>query len=166
MPDYIGFFLNSKTTIVQFETVELTHPSFSKIYRLVRNNMNGLTATLETAAVVNFDYCPMKIESRSMQDDLDYAVSIEIGDLGEIVPTELDSVEDADSFAIKPIMKYRLYRSDDLTSPMFGPIVLEVTEFAFNKTGCRFDAHAPLLNLLRTGEVYSIDRFSSLRGFL
>lgn len=166
MPDYVGFFLNSKSTIVQFETMELSHPSFSKVYRLVRNNVNGLTATLETASVVTFDYCPMRITRESLQDDLDYSIGIELGDLGEIVPVELDSVASDDNFSVKPIIKYRLYRSDDLSAPMFGPIVLEVSEFSFIKTGCKFNAHAPLLNLARTGEVYSLDRFSMLRGFL
>lgn len=166
MPDYIGFFLNSKTTVVQFETIELTHPSFSKIYRLVRNKTDGLTATLETAASVLFDYCPMRIGRESLQDDLDYSIAIELGDLGEIVPIELDAVADDDDFSTKPVIKYRLFRSDDLTAPMFGPTSLEVTEFSFTKTGCKFNAHAPLLNLARTGEVYSLVRFPMLRGFL
>ncbi len=166
MPDYVAFFLNSKTTVVQFETIELSHPSFSKIYRIVRNKVSGLTATLENAAVVVFDYYPMKIDRKSITDDLDYGISVELGDLGEIVPIELDGVQSDDNFATKPVMKYRLYRSDDLSAPMFGPISLEITEFAFNKIGCRFDAHAPLLNLARTGEVYSIDRFPMLRDFL
>lgn len=164
--DYIDYFLNSKSTVVQFETIELSHPSFSQIFRVVRNKMDGLTATLETAATVSFSYYPMRIEKKSLEDDLDYGVTIELGDLGELVPTELDSVEDENNFAIKPTLKYRLFRSDDLSAPMFGPILLEVTEFSFNKTGVRFDAHAPLLNVSRTGEIYTIDRFPMLRGFL
>jgi len=162
----VDFFLNSKSTIVQFETIEISHPDFSKIYRVVRNKTDGLTATLETTAVVTFDYYPLQISKSSTEDDLDYAIEIEIGDLGEVLPTELDLVQAGNGFATKPTLLYRTYRSDDLSVPMFGPVSLEITEITFNKTGAKFEAKAPSLNINRTGEVYSIDRFPMLRGFL
>lgn len=171
--DYAGFFLNSKSTVVQLETVEISHPNFTQVYYCVRNgNRAGMDLTLETGGVRHFDYYPMKITSNGSRDDLDYGLSISFGDLGEVIPKELDAVSIVDpddmtqGFAVKPIIRYRTYRSDILTEPLFGPIELEVVTFSFTKEGATFDATAPKLNLSSTGEVYSIDRFPMLRGLL
>lgn len=160
------FFLGSKSSVVQLDTIEITHPSFSKTYRLVRNAVNGLTATLETDATVSFDYYPMKFTKASLADDLDFAIQIDFGDLGEIIPDELDRVSVADSYGVYPSVIYRTYRSDDLTEPLVGPLRLRVESFSTNGSGCSFNAKAPSLNVIKTGESYDIDRFSGLRGFL
>lgn len=163
---YVEFFLNAKAELIQFECVEISHPNFSKVYRFVRNNTDGLTVTLETAATATFDYVPIKISQNEMVDDLDYGFKFELGDVGELLPLELDRIAANDGFLIKPVLKYRTYRSDNLANVMFGPIVLEVTELSFNKTGVVFDAKAPELNTSRTGEIYTIARFPGLRDFL
>lgn len=163
---YISFFLNSKASIVELELIELSHPDFSLIYQIVRNAVNGITVTLETGASVFFDYYPLSLEGSTVQEDLDYIITIKVGDLGEIIPIELDRVSSNDGFDIKPKVIYRLYRSDDLTAPMFGPLTLEISEFNFTKEGAEFEAKAPLLNISRTGELYSLDRFPMLRGNL
>lgn len=167
MPDpYVEFFLNAPSELIQFECLEISHPSFSQVFRFVRNKTDGLTATIETAAVVNFVYCPVKISQTHLKDDLDYGIKLEFGDLGEILPDEIDRVAAANNFVVKPKLKYRTYRSDDLANVMFGPLFLEITTFSFNKTGATFEAKAPSLNLNRTGEIYTIDRFPMLRAFL
>jgi hypothetical protein len=167
MPDpYIEFFLNAKSELIQFECIEVSHPDFSQVYRFVRNNTDGLTVTLETSEEVTFDYVPIKISQNEMVDDLDYGFKLELGDVGEILPLELDLVAAAGSFLVKPELKYRTYRSDNLESVMFGPIILEVTELAFNKTGVVFEARAPQLNVTTTGELYTIGRFPGLKDYL
>lgn len=166
MSDYSEFFLNSKSSVVQLELLELSHPNFSKVYRIVRNAVQGVTVTLETSVVATFDYYPLRIESNGSRDDLDQSFSITLGDLGEILPKELDSVSSANTFNIKPTIVYRTYRSDDLSKPLFGPVHLEVDSFAFNKDGASFQAKAPSLNVNKTGEIYTFERFPMLRGFL
>jgi hypothetical protein len=66
----------------------------------------------------------------------------------------------------KPTVTYRTYRSDDLSAPMFGPVVMEIQAIAMTRQGSSFEAKAPSLNVSRTGETYTIDRFPGLRGFL
>jgi len=166
MSRYSEFFLNSRSNIVHLETLEISHPNFTKIYRVVRNSVNGLTAKLENGSTVVFDYYPLKIENAGARDDLDQVINISIGDLGEIIPSEIDSVSQANSFSTKPIIIYRTYRSDDLNSPLFGPITLEVSSFSFTREGASFEARAPSLNVAKTGEIYKLDRFPMLRGFL
>lgn len=166
MPTFQEYFLNSRSDVVKLETFEFIHPDFSKVYRVVRNSISGIDATLETSEAVHFDYMPLKIENSGIRNDLDQSISIQFGDLGELIPNELDLVLNANGFETKPIVKYRLFRSDDLTEPFFGPVVLEITDIAFTKKGCQFEAKAPSLNISKTGEIYSIGRFPMLRGFL
>lgn len=164
---YVNYFLNSKTSVAQLETVEISHPAFSKTYRIVRNAAAGLTATLENGSTAEFEYYPMKLSPQHARDDLDHSISVTFGDLGEVLPLELDRVMNYPAgMTIKPVVKYRVYRSDDLTSPLYGPLVLEVEAFTFNKEGSTFEAKAPSINLTRTGEVYSLTRFPALKGFL
>ena len=166
MSTYSEFFLNSRSSVVQLELIEISHSKFSKVYRVVRNAVNGVTVTLETGATEVFDYYPLRIENNGARDDLDQSFNITLGDLGEVLPVELDRVASGDGFGEKPKVVYRTYRSDDLNRPLFGPILLEVESFAFNREGCTFTAKAPSLNINKTGELYLLDRFPMLRGFL
>lgn len=166
MSNYSQFFLNSPSSVVQLETVEISHPSFSKIYRIVRNAIQGIVAQLEDNSVVPFDYYPLRLTPTKSSDDLDQVIKTELGDLGQVIPLELDAVNAAGTFLIKPVFKYRTYRSDDLTGPLFGPLTLQVSNLAFTKQGCSFDAEAPKVNLSSTGEQYTINRFPMMKGFL
>lgn len=166
MSDYSEYFLNSRSSVVLLELIEVSHVNFSQTYRVVRNAIQGVTVTLETAVVASFVYVPMKITPSSSHDDLDCAYKFEFGDLGDILATELDNVSLADGFNTKPTIVYRAYRSDVLTSPLYGPINLEITSIDFTKTGATFEAKAPTLNVARTGEIYSLSKFPMLRGCL
>jgi hypothetical protein len=164
--DYAEYFLNSSSTIVQLELLEVSHPDFTQTYRVVRNALAGVTVTIETGASYFFTYYPLRITAKTSRDTLDYVIGIELGDLGEIIPTEIDSVRLGDGFGTKPTVIYRTYRSDILTEPLHGPIELEVTSFSFRREGATFEAKAPSLAVSKTGEIYDLYRFPMLRGFL
>jgi hypothetical protein len=166
MSSYSEFFLRSKSSVVKLETLEISHPNFTKVYRVVRNAVAGISAKLETGETVEFEYYPLRITMAGARDDLDSSIKIDFGDLGDILQPELDAVAANTGFSVKPVVKYREYRSDDLNSVLNGPIVLEVTSFAFNREGSSFEAKAPSLNINRTGETYTFDRFPMLRGFI
>lgn len=166
MSDYYDYFLNSASSIVQLDLLEISHSAFTRVYRIVRNNVSGVTVTLEDDTEEFFEYYPLQVVPLSSSDDLDQALKITLGDLGEILPKELDEVSDAVGFTEKPIVKYRSYRSDDLSQPLTGPYILEVQTFNFNREGATFEAKAPSLNVNTTGELYNLTRFPMLRGFL
>jgi len=166
MPDYSTFFLNSLSSVVQLETLEITHPNFSQDYFIVRNATNGVTLTLEDLSSQEFIYYPLKITAVGTRENLDFGVRVDLGDLGEVLPVELDNVATAAGYGTKPVVKYRTYRSDDLTAPLYSPVTLEIENFSFTRNGCSFEAKAPSLNISSTGETYSLDRFPMLRGFL
>ena len=166
MSRYTEFFLRSTSHIVQYETIELYHPDFSQTYRIVRNCVDGLTAITELGDEVEFMYRPIMISNRGIREDLDQALEISFGDVGTVLPTELDRVREADNFETKPTLLYRTYRSDELDYPLFGPLRLEVQNLAFNEEGVTISATAPMLNVTKTGEIYQFERFPMLRGFL
>ena len=164
---YISFYLTSRSSVVQLELIEITHPNFTRDYRIVRNHRSGLTVTLpgEGAPSV-FDYFPLRIAKGATRDDLSQHLRIDIGDLGEEWPEQLDAVAAADGFDVTPKVRYWAYRSDDLSEPLVGPLEYEVKAFTFTETGASFTAEAPDLNQSMTGESYSLDRFPMLRGYL
>jgi hypothetical protein len=276
MSAYSEFFLNSRSSVVQLELLQISHPDFSKDYRIVRNSVNGVTvsglgnygrnlfnvsasdnvldyyvsnttgelvynvvynatgflpvlpgqtytasyshirafynankvfvsgtdsgnpATFTVPAgcywmkftvyknvwanfqvvqgtvlgtfvpwgQASFDYYPLKIENNGAKDDLDQSFTFSWGDLGEVLPLELDRVAASGGFGFKPQVVYHTYRSDDLAAPLFGPVLMEVESFAFNRDGSTFTVKAPSLNINKTGEIYTLERFPMLRGFL
>jgi hypothetical protein len=164
--EYVEYFLNSRASVVQLELLEISHPSFSQTYRIVRNAADGVTIDLsDDEQNVAFIYRPIRVSSLGAKDDLDAAIRVELGDLGEILPAETDRVRNAATFRIKPAVRFWAARSDTL-AVIFGPLELEVTEFGFNADGAAFEAKAPALNTIRTGERYRLDRFPMLRGFI
>ena len=167
MSAYAAFFLNSPSSVVPIETLEIAHPSFSKTYWIVRNAMNGIIATLEDGVTQqSFDYYPLGISVAGASDDLDQVMTITLGDLGMMIPQEIDRCVAAGTIGTRPTLTYRIYRSDDLSAPMDGPFTYEITTLGTKKIGSTITAGAPRLNLNQTGESYRMDRFPMLRGFL
>lgn len=163
---YAAFFLSSRADVVQLELIEVTHPNFTRAYRIVRNARRGVTVTLPDLGPTAFEFFPLRISKGSSQDDLSQSMRIDIGDLGEEWPEQLDAVAAADGLGTRPTVRYWAYRSDDLSAPLVGPLTFEVKTFSFSRDGASFEAEAPQLNALGTGELYKLDRFTMLRGFL
>jgi len=163
---YAEFFLKSSGSVVQLECLEILHPNFTQTYRVVRNATDGITVRYEDGVDYAHTYYPLQMTSLGSRGDLDQGLQVNLGDLGDVLPKELDAVTSANGLFTKPTVKYRTFRSDDLQNVLFGPLILEVKTFSFNREGSTFEARAPLLNLNKTGELYKIDRFPMLRGFL
>lgn len=166
MSAYSEFFLNSNSSVVQLECLEISHSAFSETYYIVRNASLGVTVTHEDDTIHDYTYYPCKLSLTGPRDDLDHILKVELGDLGELIPEELDNIRAADLMAEKPQVIYRVYRSDALTTVLYGPLKLEISTFTFNKQGAAFEAKAPSLNVSKTGELYTLGRFPMLRGVL
>lgn len=164
----LEWFLASRSDVVRLELVEITHPAFTQTYRRVRNHSlnGGVSVTHEDGTVHWYDWYPLAITELGEAADLDTGLRIDFGDLGEVLPRELDAVYVADLMSVKPKVVYRAYRSDDLTKPLIGPLRLEATTFSFKREGASFEASAPYLNQTKTGETYNLSRFFTLRGYV
>jgi hypothetical protein len=147
-----------------YELIELSHPLFSKVYRLVRNNADGLTVTLENNTQGVFEFYPMKITGQHDNNTMDYTVSVTFGDVKKELKNELKRL--GGDHTVMPTLIYRVYRSDNLTQPMTTAINLEVTQIDMQTEGVLVSAQARSLNKNRTGEVYNFERFPMLRDFL
>jgi len=165
-PDHASYYLNAARSEYLYETLTISHSAWDDPIYLVRNRKAGLTATLETAAEVDFVWRPMRISRGSMNDDMDVTMRVEIGDAGTMIPSLIDDIRDDDSFDEAPVAIFRSFRSTDLTQPHEGPISLEVAGMVRNGSGASLDLAAPSLNLNRTGERYSIADHPMIRSFL
>lgn len=166
MSDYTEFFLNAGGGIVGLDCLEISHSNFSQTWYLVRNSIDGVTVIHEDASTHEYVYCPMKVAPSGSRADLDHKITFTLGDVGDIIQAELDAIVAGSGFGERPVVNYRAYRSDDLTQPMYGPVRLEVVDLSCNHEGFSFEAQAPSLNVTKTGELYTLDRFPMLRGFL
>lgn len=165
MTDYAEFFLSSPPSVVALDCLEISHPDFSQTYRIVRNATEGVTVQHEDPSLHIYEYCPARIMPMAATDDLVQALQVNLGDLGSIIATEIGNVWEANGLNTRPALNWRVYRSDDLTGPIHGPIELEIVNVTTSKEGCAFEARAPELNASRTGELYTVERFPMLRGF-
>lgn len=167
MPSYAEYFLNSPSSVPQLDLIELSHPNFSQSYRIVRNAPLGVTVDLSTSETdAAFIYYPVKVAQLGARADLDAGVRIDLGDLGELIPEEIDAVSLAGGFATKPSLRYWTFRGDDFSAPIYGPIVLEVPSITLTAQGSSFDASAPALNSTKTGERETLTRFPMLTGMI
>lgn len=166
MSEYSEYFLNSKSSVAQLECLEISHNSFTQVFYIVRNAANGLHVKHEDNSEHDYIYVPMRLSLTGARTDLDHILKVELGDLGQIIPQQIDAVAADDGFLEMPKVVYRVYRSDDLENVLYGPLNLELKTFNLSREGCAFEAKAPSLNVNRTGERYTLPRFPMMRGLL
>lgn len=169
MPTYEEFFLNSSVTVRRIDLLEISHPNMSQVYRCLRNKgstNNELIVTLETGEQATFKYVPMRFEKGEFTGNMEQKIKVTFGDLGELIPDEIDRIELADADDIKPMVRYWQYASNNLRNPLVGPVILQIKSFASNWQGCMFDAIAPQINVSGTGEIYNLEDIPMLRETL
>ena len=151
----------------ELETIEIYHPSFTKNYYLVRNISEGFTGILETGESVFFQYCPMRWERGSAENNLDYDLKITFQDLNEIIAPEIDRIPIDNDISPVAIVRSFIYYRDMTIGPVAdGPYRLEIRNITFDSQGSAFSASAKPLNNNGTGEIYTFNRFGLLRGFI
>lgn len=171
MPDentlYVDYFFGAPRSTAELETIEISQPSFSQVWRLQSKYREGLWARLESGEMVFFQYVPLLLKLLEDRGTLDFGISVTVGDLGEILPDEIQRARVAGTLRTSPPrVVHRTYRSDNLERPMFGPIVLQAQPITRSRDGAQFDAAAPQGNVSKTGMLYRTDLFLMLRGFL
>lgn len=168
------FFLGSSPARVQLDLIEITHPNFTQTYRIVRNARRKLTTpgkfgieVMHEGAVgpFEYEYYPAQIKPVGFTSDLSQGLAVTLGDLGNVIQKEIAAVTAANKMMIRPVVKFRTYSSADLTQPMFGPLILQISNITCSEEGNTFEAHAPRINNTRTGVLYTRDQFPMLAGF-
>lgn len=157
MADYTQFFLNSNGGVVALECIEISHPSFTQTFKFVRNDTNGIIA-----AGSIYQYIPMSIKRNNVTNDLDQTLSITIADMDGLLIKEVMN-------AIKVVKRakvvFKIFSSEDLTEPLITLQTLEITSFSKDSSGLvTFEAQAPALNSVKTGQTYTLENYPLLKG--
>lgn len=164
--DY-DYFLRGDPDDIRLALVEVSHPSFRYTYRYVQNHASGVTVTHENGERRSYQYSPITIKKSKSDNDLDQSITIGVGDLGELLPADIDRLRNSQQYSqVRPVLNYREYLLSDLSKPVLSVLGLEVTDWQPNKDGSVFVCKARELNLTKTGTVYTLDKFPTLRGFI
>lgn len=157
MDDYTSFFLNNHGGAVVLECLEITHSTFIKPTRFVKNDTNGVIAE-----GLHYEYQPMSIKRNNVSNDLEQTLSITIADMDDsffkkiLVATETNE---------RPGVVFKLFSDQDLTTPLMTLQKLEIASLSKDSTGlATFEAQAPELNSVKTGQIYTLDDYPLLRG--
>ena len=166
MPDY-NYWLSGNPDDVRLQCVEISHPAWSKVYRIVQNHADGITVTHEGGFTYPYEYVPLTIQKGNNSDDLDQEITIGVGDLGEDFPLEIDRIRASTLYShVRPMLNYREYNLSDLTQPQVTILGLEATDYEPKIEGAVFICRAKQMNLTKTGETYNLDDYPTLRGFI
>ena len=163
---YIDFFSKSERSEIMVETIEIYHPNFSQTYYLQYVSRNPITVKDENGVSFTCQPCPMKLKRLGSSGDLEQAMQLSIGDVGMIIAEEMLNIEKADGFTVKPVCKIRAYSSKDLNTIVFGTFVLEITDVQTTEQGSLLEVRPPNLNVSGTGQLYTVQRFPMLLGFI
>lgn len=179
---YSDYYFNSNPSVAELDMLEIQHPRFNpNVFRLTRNgniqDITGIDAfgNQKRGCIVTheggggpfeYEYVPMQIERLGTGTDMDQALRVTIGDVGMILAQQLELIDFYNANAIKPIVRYRAYRSDNLTLPLTQtPAILEMKRVMFNRQGASFEAVSPYLNVGKTGIVYTTKDFPTMKAF-
>jgi len=160
----IEFWLAGRHDDVRLECIEITHPSFSRHYRFVRNHADGVRVKHENGNWYDYDYLPVTIKPAKSSDDLQQSFTIGIGDVGTVMPFEIDRLRRGSYPNVRPTLNYRVFLTSDLTTPSTSVLGLEITDNQPQKQGAVFVCKARELNKTSTGIVYTIKDFPGLIG--
>lgn len=158
------YWLRGRHDDVRMECIEIKHPSFSRDYRFVRNHAYGVRIKHEDGVYRDYEPLPMTIKAAKAAADLQQSFTIGIGDVGEVMPLEIDRLRRGSHQTKRPILNYRVYLTSDLTSPMSSARGLEITNNQPQKQGAVFTCQGRELNKTSTGIIFTVELLPSLRG--
>lgn len=160
MSNYASFYLDAPGSIVQLECIEISHPSFSQVYRYVRNDEDGIIAGGNA-----YLYQPMSIKRNNVTNDLEQTSSITFADMDDALAKAVKSIQTSKWPRQRPKFVMKIFRDDDLDQPMDQLQTLEIPTVSKDSEGLMtFDAQAPELNSSRTGLLYNFKDYPLLRG--
>ena len=159
-----SFFLTETQSNIRIETIELSHPNFSKVFRFQRNCVDeDLLLTDEDGIQQTFQYELFEIKRGVSAADLDQSFSITFADYKDELK---NAIEESDHrIAIEFIA--REWREDNLNEPMRVYETLIIQSVSSDSYGVvTFTAAAEQLNNVKTGDLYTFDAFPLMKGAL
>lgn len=119
------FFFTEHPALIKYECVSITHPNFSQDFNLVRNSAIGLKVEADPPEnYIEYTYVPMEVKTLGSGHDMDQSMEFTIGDVGELLPAEIERISAANGFQTKPTIVYREYASNS-TDIVVGDTVFD-----------------------------------------
>lgn len=169
--DIKDFHLDSVSSVVLLETLEISHSLWPTPIRIVTNHPDGVAVTLENNQQAFFEFIPLMIQRGNTSDDLDQTLNITVGDLGEIVPPLIQKIRDASSDE-KPQVIYRSFAFDAASMVLTKQTPIEiirglsVTKMNQDYQATTFEAATSGKNSVKTGRTYNFKEYPDLRGLI
>lgn len=155
-----SFFLTKTSAIAKIDCIELYHPNFGYL-RYQAYDDEGIKVKHEGGLQRAYDFESFEITRGNVTSDLDQGFSITFADYKD----DLKNKVNAANHMTPIVFSWRLYRSDDLNSPMFVQRDLFIIRVNSDGTGMvTFEASAEQLNNVKTGDSYTLAKFSTLKG--
>lgn len=148
---------------MDFDTVEISDPHFSKRYLLVVGT-SDLTATLETGETVTFEGVPMEVGEGGNNNDTDQQASFTLPDVGNILDDEMARLPLG--YSGSPVFTFRTFVSTDLSYPARGPVTYDLQTITQSKGVFTAGVGVPRLNERQTGILMTPEEIPLLRGVL
>lgn len=151
----------------EFRTIEIYHPDFSSLIRLVADYQDQ-TFTLEAAAPRDpssdqlFSRAGLKIAEPSESGSVEQTLTVSMGGVGNVINDQLSQVTPDGS--LTPIeLIYRKYYSGNLDEPVLV-LTLSVADINFKSyEAVTITAEDVNFASKRAGELYTLERFEGLR---
>lgn len=148
---------------MDFDTVEISDPYFSKRYLLVVGT-SDLTATLETGETVTFEGIPMEVGEGGNNNDTDQQASFTLPDVGNLLDDETARLPL--DYEGAPVFIFRSFVSTDLSYPARGPVTYDLQTLTQSKGVFTAGVGVPRLNERQTGLLMTPEEIPLLRGVL
>ncbi|MDV2468910.1 hypothetical protein QR674_07925 [Acinetobacter chinensis] len=163
MTDINEFYLDASPSAAMLECIQISHSLWPQPLRYVLNHTDGVTVKHEDGLAVAYEFMPLQIRRGGAFNDLDQTLDITVNDLGQVVPSLLKIIRNADADEC-PAVEYRAYSSENLDSPLRVIDGLFVEERSSNEEATTFKAATKRANSNGTGLMYTLDEFPSLRS--
>lgn len=158
------FWASAPQNIHVVQVLSFSNSAMTQTYHLWPERNAGQVVT-EDDELIDTMPANMEIKPAGSPANLDQAFDISMStmDPADTFRKELDSIPINSDEAVRVV--YREYLSDDLATPQ-AVANLEVENIAYTRGAASISAVVPRLNVIRTGELYTLKRFPMLRGFL
>lgn len=161
LDDYKQFLNSQPENDKIFETIELSHPALSMVFRFVRDSQ-ALTAKDENGIDRTYDPINFTNDNTQLSDDLDQLINFNLPDVENILDDEMDRIDLGDQ--TKPVITYRIYLSTNLNEIAEGPFIYDLESISQGKGIFTVRSGIPRLNTRETGQTYNFTDFPMLRG--
>lgn len=161
LDDYKQFLNSQPENDKIFETIELSHPALSRVFRFVRDSQ-ALTAKDENQIDRTYDPINFTNTNTQLSDDLDQLINFNLPDVENILDDEMDRIDLGDQ--TKPVITYRIYLSTNLNEIAEGPFIYDLESISQGKGIFTIRSGIPRLNTRETGQTYNFTDFPMLRG--